>query len=332
MSRTLSWARVRGAVKAPVLLVVFLVVLGGYAGYQVPPAGNGQDPGSYRISVNVDLVLLHASVRDRRGRLVSDLREQHFVVYEDGVRQSIRLFRHEDIPVTVGLVVDQSGSMRPKLAEVTAAARTFVQSSNPEDQMFVVNFNENVTLGLPDAIQFTNSSAELERAIGGALATGKTALYDAIAKALGLLQAGSRDKKVLIVISDGDDTASAHSRAQAMKMAEQSSAIIYTVGLFDHDDPDANPGVLNRLAQATGGEAFFPEQLSAVVAICERIARDIRNQYTIGYVPTNATRDGAYRAIQVLARATDHGKLVVRTRTGYIAGGEPRPGKDDDAK
>jgi Ca-activated chloride channel homolog len=271
-------------------------------------------------------------VRDRKGRFVSDLREEHFEVYEDGVRQSIRLFRHEDIPVTVGLVVDHSGSMRRKLTDVIVAARTFVRCSNPEDQMFVVNFNENVTLGLPDAIQFTDSSDELEPAIGRASAIGQTALYDAIAKALERLQAGSRDKKVLIVISDGDDTASAHSRAQAMKMAEQSSAIIYTVGLFGHDDPDANPGVLNRLAEVTGGEAFFPEPLSAIVPTCEHIARDIRNQYTIGYVPTNTTRDGAYRAIRVLARPPNHGKLVVRTRTGYIAGGESRPIKDESAK
>ena len=324
MRRTLSWVGERGVVKARALPVLLLIVLGGYAGHQVPPASNGQEPGSFQVSVDVSLVVLHATVSDRRGGFVSSLREQDFAVYEDGVPQRIRLFRHEDIPVTVGLVVDHSGSMRLKLAEVAAAARTFAQSSNPEDQMFVVNFNENVTLGLPDAIQFTDSSAELERAIGRALATGKTALYDAIAKALEQLQAGSRDKKVLIVISDGDDTASVHSRAQAMKMAEQSSAIIYTVGLFDHGDPDANPGVLHRLAKATGGEAFFPEQLSAVVAICERIARDIRTQYTIGYVPTNATRDGAYRAIRVLARAKGHDRLSVRTRTGYIAGGEPR--------
>jgi VWFA-related protein len=232
--------------------------------------------------VDVSLVVLHATVSDRHDRFVSDLHEQDFEVYEDGVPQRIQLFRHEDIPVTVGLVVDHSGSMRPKLAEVTAAARTFVQSSNREDEMFVVNFNENVTLDLPDAIRFTNSSDELERAIWKAPATGMTALYDAIAKALEQLQAGSRDKKVLIVVSDGGDNASTHSLVQVMNLAEQSSAIIYTIGIFDEEDPDQNPRVLNRLAQATGGEAFFPDQLSESVAICERIARDIRNQYTIG--------------------------------------------------
>ena len=205
-------------------------------------------------------MVLHATVTDRQGGFVSDLGEQDFEVYENGVPQRIRLFKNEDIPVTVGLVVDHSTTMRPKLAEVTAAARTFVRSSNREDEMFVVNFNEIVSLGLPRTIRFTDSTAELENAIATAPAGGQTALYDAIAKALEELQAGSRDKKVLIVVSDGGDNASARSLAQVMKLAEQSSAVIYTVGVFDEDDPDRNPGVLKRLAQATGGEAFLPGQ------------------------------------------------------------------------
>jgi VWFA-related protein len=274
--------------------------------------------------VDVALVVLPATVIDRQGGFVSDLGEQNFEVYENGVPQRIRLFKNEDIPVTVGLVVDHSSTMGSKLAEVTAAARTFVRSSNQEDEMFVVNFNENVSLGLPRTTRFTNSTAELERAITAAPAGGQTALYDAIAKALEELQAGSRDKKVLIVVSDGGDNASARSLSQVMKLAEQSSAVIYTLGVFDEEDPDRNPAVLKRLALATGGEAFFPSQLSEVVAICGRIARDIRHQYTIGYVPSNLTRDGAYRAIRVRARANGHDRLSVRTRAGYIAGGGPR--------
>ncbi|MEN6536661.1 MAG: VWA domain-containing protein [Bryobacteraceae bacterium] len=274
--------------------------------------------------MDVALVVLHATVSDRQGGFVSDLGEQDFVVYEDGVPQRIRLFRNEDIPVTVGLVVDHSTTMRPKLAEVTAAARTFVRSSNREDEMFVVNFNEIASLGLPGMIRFTDSTAELETAITAAPTGGQTALYDAIAMALEKLQAGSRDKKVLIVVSDGGDNVSSHSLSQVMKLAGQSSAVIYTIGLFDENDPERNPGVLKRLAQETGGEVFFPSQLSEVVAICERIARDIRHQYTIGYVPTNLARDGAYRAIRVRARAKGHDRLSVRTRTGYIAVGETR--------
>jgi Ca-activated chloride channel family protein len=325
MKRGPSRAGERGAAKAIALPVLLLVVLAGYIGHQTPQARQDQDSsGSFRISVDVALVVLHATVSDRQGGFVSDLGEQDFVVYEDGVPQRIRLFRNEDIPVTVGLVVDHSTTMRPKLAEVTAAARTFVQSSNREDEMFVVNFNEIVSLGLPGTIRFTDSTAELENAITAAPTGGQTALYDAIAKALEGLEAGSRDKKVLIVVGDGEDNASAHSLAQVMDLAGQSSAVIYTVGVFDKENPDRNPRMLKRLAQATGGEAFFPDQLSEVVAICERIARDIRHQYTIGYVPGNLTRDGGYRAIRVVARAKSNGRLSVRTRTGYIAGGEPR--------
>jgi VWFA-related protein len=283
----------------------------------------GQQP-DFRILVDVNLVVLQATVTDKQGGVVSDLGEQAFEVYEDGVRQSIRLFRNEDIPVTVGLVIDHSTTMRPKLAEVSAAAWTFVRSSNLEDEMFVVNFNEKVSLGLPAALRFTNSAAELQRAIGTAPADGQTALYDAIGRALGQLEAGSRDKKVLIVISDGGDNRSVRTLGQVMKLAAQSSAVIYTVGLFDQEDPDRNPGVLKRLAQATGGEAFLPDQLSEVVAICERIARDIRHQYTIGYVPSSAARNGTYRAIRMVARTKGNDKLAVRTRAGYIPSDEPR--------
>jgi Ca-activated chloride channel homolog len=274
--------------------------------------------------VDVALVVLRATVSDPHGGFVSGLGKQDFEVYEDGRRQSIRIFRNEDVPVTVGLIVDHSGSMREKLAEVAAAASTFVRSSNREDEMFVVNFNETVSMGLPGTIRFTDDTTELENAIKTSTSGGQTALYDAIAKALEELQAGSRDKKVLIVLSDGGDNASVRSLEQVMTLAGQSSAIIYTIGIYDEADSTRNLGVLKHLAQATGGEAFFPEQLSEVVTICARIARDIRHQYTIGYVPTNLTLDGTRRAIRVLARTKGSDKLTVRTRTGYIASGEPR--------
>jgi VWFA-related protein len=276
--------------------------------------------------VDVALVVLHATVTDRQGSLVTNLGERDFEVYENGIPQNVRLFKNEDVPVTVGLVIDHSASMGPKLAEVIAAARTFAQSSNPEDEMFVVNFHEIASLGLPTGMRFTHSIAELQPAIMNPPTEGQTALYDAVAMGLEHLQAGSRDKKVLLVISDGGDNASRRSLDQVMKLAAQSSAVIYTVGLFDEQDPDRNPDVLKRLAKTTGGEAFLPGETGDVVAICERIARDIRHQYTIGYVPSNPARDGSYRAIRVLARTKDQGKLSVRTRTGYLAGGEPRLG------
>jgi Ca-activated chloride channel family protein len=325
MRMGLSRTRQHGVAKA-IGLAAFLLMVPSYAEYQAPPAGQGSDPGSFRISVDVALVVLHATVTDRQGNLVANLGEQDFEVYENGAPQHIRLFKNEDIPVTAGLVVDHSTSMFPKLAEVTAAARAFVRSSNREDEMFVVNFNEVVSLGLPSTVRFTDSTAELEHAITRTDTIGQTALYDAVAKGLGELQAGRWDKKVLLGVSDGGDNASKHSLDQVMQLAELSSAVIYTIGVFDQSDEERNPRVLKRLARETGGEVFLPGELDEVVAICERIARDIRHQYTIGYVPSNPVRDGSYRAIRVAARTKGQGKLSVRTRNGYLAGGEPRLG------
>jgi VWFA-related protein len=290
------------------------------------PAAQSGDP--FRISVNVDLVVLHPAVRDAEGRFVSNLGQGDFEVYEDGVRQTIKLFQHEDVPVTVGLVIDHSGSMGPKLPEVIEAARTFVQASSSDDQMFVVNFNEKVTLGLPAGHPFSSLAGELERAISSAPTQGMTALYDAIAAAQLQLQAGDRDKKVLIVISDGGDNASRNRLSEVLKSAERSSALAYTIGIFDADNPDRNPDALRRLARATGGDAFFPAKLDEVVAICGGIARDIRQQYTIGYVSNRSERPGAYRSIRVVAHRAGKSKLQVRTRSGYIAGGaRPDPEK-----
>jgi VWFA-related protein len=264
--------------------------------------------------------------------LAPDLRRQDFEVYEDGVKQSITVFRHEDAPVTAGLVVDHSGSMRRKLPIVTAAARTFVNFSSAEDEIFVINFNESVTVGLPDTLPFTNSPDALAAAIANAPATGLTALYDAVLEAQKRLQNGAREKKVLIVISDGGDNSSVHTLAEMLRVASQSSTMVYTLGIFDDSDEDRKPGVLRRLATTTGGEAFFPDRVSDAAAVCERIARDIRNQYTIGYVSTAPMHPGAYRAIRVVAKGPGKSKLFVRTRAGYIAAGEPAPMKADAAK
>ena len=285
-------------------------------------AGSGltQDAQPYQLSVNVDLVVLNATVRDQKGRVASDLGEQDFEVFEDGVRQAIRLFRHEDIPVTVGLVIDHSGSMRPKMASVIAAARTFIQSSSPEDQMFVVNFNENVTLGLPGEIPFTNRPEDLTYAIANTPVTGKTALYDAIWKAREWVARGSRDKKVLIVISDGGDNASTRTLNELLQAGNKSNTQVFTIGIFDPDDPDKNPGMLRQLALATGGEAFVPKELSEVVSVCESIAKDIRSQYTLAYRSSAATHTAGYHSIKVSARATGKAKLSVRTRSGYSNG------------
>jgi len=312
--------------------LVLLLAAGCFVAAQVPPSSKGPDREAYRISVNVDLVVLQATVRDGSSHAVPELDRRDFEVFEDGRPKPILLFRHEDTPVTVGLVIDHSGSMREKLAEVTTAARAFVRSSNSDDQMFVVNFNETVSLGLPIGMRFSDSVEQLGNAVWGAHAQGTTALYDAIIEALQRLQKGSSDKKALIVISDGGDNASKARLEGVLKMAEQSSAMIYTIGIFGPDDPDGNPQVLHRLARETGGEAFFPARLDETVEICERIARDIRDQYTIGYSSMNEKRDGAYHKVRLTARAKGNGKLSVRTRAGYSYGPGLPSGKDPAAK
>jgi VWFA-related protein len=272
----------------------------------------------YTINVGVDEVLLHATVRNRKGTPVAGLVKENFQVFEDRVLQPIKHFSHEDIPVTVGLVIDNSGSMRPKRAEVIAAALAFAASSNPQDQMFLVNFNEHVSFGLPRNTLFTDNSDQLKTTMATVISNGKTALYDAVAIALEHLKRGNRDKKVLIVVSDGADNASTHTKTQMLELANKSDAIIYALGIYEPDDPDRSPKVLSELVKASGGEAFFPESLRDVLPICERIAHEIRNQYTISYVPTNQKQDGTYRALQVRA-ATPKGGLFVTTRVGYLA-------------
>jgi len=307
------------------LLIALPIALSSWTQAQEPAAAPTRPGGEYAIQVNVDVVVLRATTQDRRNILVSGLNKDDFQVYEDGVLQTIKYFSHDDVPVTVGLVVDNSGSMTPKRHDVIAAAMRFARSSNPQDQMFVINFNENVSFGLPSTTPFTDQPAQLEVALSRVASDGETALYDAVAVALEHLKMGNRDKKVLIVVSDGGDNASQHKLAEITALVAQSNAIIYTIGIFDDEDPDRNPGVLKRLAKETGGEAFLPELLSDVTPICERIARDIRNQYTIAYNPTNKKRDGTYRAVLVKANAPDHRRLTVRTRNGYVAPSSSQP-------
>ncbi len=304
----------------PCCLVLFcLLAAPSVSRAQTPPAVLPHQENPTAIKVTVGLVVLHATTENQKGVLVSGLDKNNFQVFEDGIAQRIEFFSHEDIPVTVGLVVDGSGSMRTKRSDVISAALTFAESSNANDEMFLVNFNENVTFGLPDGVPFTSRAAPLQLALALNPTAGETALYDAIAAALEHLKKGSRDKKVLIVISDGGDNASSHTLKEIMGLAVESNAVIYTIGLFDESDVDRNPGVLKSLARATGGEVYLPETISAVVPVCAQIARDIRNQYTIAYLPTNMNQDGGYRSIVVKAKSPGHDRLVVRTRPGYYA-------------
>ncbi|MBZ5659078.1 MAG: VWA domain-containing protein [Acidobacteriia bacterium] len=273
----------------------------------------------FEIKSSVNVVLMHVTVRDRDGNLVGLLNQDNFQVYEDGALQQIESFSHEDIPVTVGLVVDNSGSMKSKRPEVIAAALAFVRSSNSQDEMFVVNFNDGVSFGLPRNTPFTDQPDQLRLALSDVVAMGRTALYDAISDAVGHLKQGNHDKKALIVVSDGGDNASRHALSETMARAVKSDAMIYTIGLFDEDDPDRNPEVLKKLSKATGGDSFLPESIKDVQTICERIALEIRNQYTVTYISSNKKEDGSYRNIKVKVNAPDHGRLIVRARSGYYA-------------
>jgi VWFA-related protein len=283
----------------------------------------------YAIRTSVDLVVLRATVRDHKGAPVAGLDKEDFQVFEDKAPQKIESFSHEDVPVTVGLVIDNSSSMGSKRSDVINAALAFARSSNPEDQVFVVNFNEHVLMGLPANVPFTSNQQQLETALSKNKADGLTALYDAIAVALEQLKKGKWDKKVLIVISDGGDNASRHTIPEIISMVNQSSAILYSMGIFDANDDDRNPRVLKQLSRISGGESFFPESLEEILPICQQIAHDIRNQYTISYAPANRKSDGTYRAIEVKARKNaSRGRLSVSTRAGYSAPLRPSPASD----
>jgi VWFA-related protein len=280
-------------------------------------SANGQDDSRYKISVDVGLVVLPVFVTDSRGQAVSGLTANNFHLYDDGHLRPITLFEPEDVPATVGLVVDNSGSMLAKRGEVIAAGVAFARSSNPLDQMFVVNFNQWVSLGLPQGTPFTSDPQQLDAALSRNAAAGNTALYDGIAAALEHLKTGTRERKALIVVSDGGDNASQISLPDLLRQVQTSNVVIDTIGIFDPTYRDENPGVLRRLAKMTGGTAYFPTSVSQVTSICQDIAEDIRHQYTIGYSPEGESTE-SYHEVRVTARAEGRSRLRVRTRAGYV--------------
>jgi Ca-activated chloride channel family protein len=207
--------------------------------------------------------------------------------------------------------------MRTKRNDVNVAANTFIDASNPKDQIFVLDFNDKVLPGLPDDVPFTDSIDLLRLALSKHRTEGKTVLYDAVEAGLQHLQSAQREKKTLVVVSDGGDNASRHNLAQAMRAIEDSQATIYTVGIADPDDPDRNPGVLQRIAGVSGGESFQLDRYEDIVPTLKKIAVDIRKRYTIGYVPDRGNTKVGLRKIRVTASAPDHGRLIVRTRSSY---------------
>jgi VWFA-related protein len=271
---------------------------------------------TYTISDNVDLVVLDVSVKDPRGGYVTGLKQSDFTVYEDGQRQKISQFASVDTPVTVGLVVDNSGSMETKRPQVILAGLAFAKESNPKDEFFVINFNNSVTRGLPPDMMFTDNLQILRNALYFGQPKGQTALYDAVAYALRHLEYGHRDKRTLIVVSDGGDNDSSISFTELMKIIESSRATIYTVGLLDPENRDLNPGVLRKMASVSGGQFFEPAEPSAILSVFDKISKDIRNRYTLAYAPDETSDKRVIRTIKVAANESGR-KLIVHTRRKY---------------
>jgi len=289
-----------------------------------PPATAGQqqtpdENGTYVLRRDVDEVLLHATVVDDKQHIVTNLDKSAFTVSEDGKPQTIVSFRHEDIPVAMGIVIDNSGSMREKRAKVNQAALNLVRSSNPQDEIFVVNFNDEYYLDQ----DFTNDLLKLKEALEKIDAKGGTALYEAaVASAEHLKRDARLERKVLFIVTDGEDNASRETLEQAVKQLQaENGPSVYAIGILgDEEHPKRAKRALEIITQRTGGLAFFPKTLDEVDEISRQVARDIRNQYTIGYKPTNPRSSGGFRQIRVEAKVKGHSKMVVRTKSGYYAG------------
>src|ERR1700693_620823 len=308
-------------------LVVCALGLASFAQIPIPnsqPAPPGQTANSGQgqsIKVDVNLVVLHTTVRDDRGRCADGLKQDTFRVLEDKAEQKLSVFKREDVPVSMGLVIDNSGSMRDKRPRVNEAAITLVQASNPQDEAFVVNFNDDFYLDLDK--DFTSSIPELKEALERIDSRGSTALRDAILGSLDHLKKASKDKKVLLVVTDGEDNASRNSLERMIREVQKTDTVIYTIGLLGQENKKEAKRArkaLEQIAAASGGLAFFPENVDDVHNICEQVAHDIRNQYILAYYPTNIRRDGSFRTIQVeVIPPRGHGKLIARTRNGYYA-------------
>jgi Ca-activated chloride channel homolog len=297
----------------------------GQAGASGPPQSpDSSESGVFVFRKQVEEVVLHATVVDEKQRIVTNLERTAFTVYEDGHPQTITSFRHEDIPVAMGIVVDNSGSMREKRQKVNAAALNLVRASNPSDEVFIVNFNDEYYLDQ----DFTASINKLKEGLEKIEARGGTALYDAVVASADHLKGAKLDKKVIFIVTDGEDNASSESLEQAVRRLQgENGPTVYAIGILGEEEhPKRAKRALQVMSERTGGLAFFPKTLDEVDAISRTVAHDIRTQYTIGYKPATPKNQGGYRQVKVDARSHSYGKLTVRTKSGYYAGPEPASG------
>jgi Ca-activated chloride channel family protein len=277
-----------------------------------------QEVGRALMSVETDLVTLPVTVVDRHGRLVPGLTREQFTIYDNGEPRPIEFFTSEELPATIGLVIDSSSSMRGRRAEIVAAGSSFAAFSHPLDELFTVNFNETAWLGLPPYVRFAETPAQLRTALSRAPAAGLTALYDGVGRALDYVQLGMHERRALVIVSDGGDNASSRTLEDVMEQARRANAVIYSVILFTPDQHDAKPHVLRKLARETGGEAFVPKRADDMSKVFIHIAREIRSGYLLAFSPPESAESG-YRILRVQIDADDHRPLVARTRTGYYA-------------
>jgi Ca-activated chloride channel family protein len=254
-----------------------------------------QEDTVFKLDVNVDLVELHVSVTDNTERPVGGLLKEHFTILENRVQQEIAVFKHEDRPVSLGLVIDNSRSIEPRKARLDAAAVAFVRGSNPEDETFIVHFDDEARI----ANSFTSSISDLESTLQSAKPFGQTAIYDAVVLAVDEMEKGKYQKKALLLITDGIDNVSKRTLDEAVEALRRSRVALYTVGLLSVSGGTKAEESLVRLAEATGGRAYFPGNVEEAASMIQRVARDLREQYTIGYFPTNPNRDGTWRSVRV---------------------------------
>jgi Ca-activated chloride channel homolog len=281
----------------------------------IPCQGQENASGPYTISDNVNLVVLDVAVKKPAGGYATGLKKDDFRVFDDHVPRPISQFASIDTPVTIGLVVDNSGSMLRKRPEVITAGLAFAKQSNPKDQFFVVNFNNSVVRGLPDRTLFTDNLQALRNALYFGVPRGQTALYDAVAYSLKHLEFSQQERRALIVVSAGGDNVSQIRLPELLRLIEASRATVYAVGLFDPEANDLNPGVLRRFAGVSGGEYFQPA-LNEVLPVFDKISRDIRNRYTLAFVPDQIADKRTVRRIKVTAQQNGQ-RLFVRTLTTY---------------
>jgi Ca-activated chloride channel homolog len=278
-----------------------------------------EDNGVFVFKKQVEEVVLHATVVDDKDHLIMNLPKASFTVFENGKEQPVTSFRHEDVPVAMGIVIDNSGSMREKRDRVNTAALNLVRASNPQDQVFVVNFNDDYYLDQ----DFTNNVNKLKEALEKVESRGGTALYDALVASADYLKGAKLQKKVLFVVTDGEDNGSRENLEEAVKRLQQENGpTVYAIGLLGEERERTARRALQVIAERTGGIAFLPKSLDEVDEISSTVAHDIRNQYTIGYKPITPKSVPGYRTIHVEAREKGYKKLTVRTRTGYYPGQE----------